>query len=200
MRAFVSLPRVDNVIMHGPTRSSVILRKGLQVDLRVVSRESFGAALSYLTGSKGHNVRLRDMVVKKGLKINEYGIFPEKDDALLGGEEEEDVYRILGLPYIPPELREDKGEVEAALGGKLPRLITTGDIRRDLHCHSRWSDGAHTLEELAQAAQAKGYDYIALTDHSHGLSIERLMEQKLELTDLNKRLKGSPFSAVPRWT
>lgn len=196
MRVFVSLSQVDDVIMQGPTRSSVILREGLQVDLRVVAPESFGAALSYLTGSKGHNIRLRDMAVKAGLKLNEYGIFRESDDARLGGEEEEDVYRVLGLPFIPPELREDLGEVEAALVGKLPRLITTEDIRGDLHCHSNWSDGAHTLEELAQGAQARGYAYIAVTDHSHalgvahGLSIERLMEQKRELAALNSRLKG----------
>jgi DNA polymerase (family 10) len=196
MRTFVSLPRVDKVLMHGPTRSSVILRDGLRVDLRVVAPESFGAALSYLTGSKGHNIRLRDMAVKAGLKLNEYGIFRESDDARLGGEEEEDVYRVLGLPFIPPELREDLGEVEVALQGKLPRLITTEDIRGDLHCHSHWSDGAHSYEELARGAQAKGYAYIALTDHSHGLgvahglSIERLMEQKLELEALNSKLKG----------
>lgn len=196
MAVFVGLPQVERVIMHGPTRSSVVISDGVQVDLRVVEPASFGAALAYLTGSKGHNILLRDMAVKQGLKINEYGIFREKDGSRLGGGEEEDVYRLLGLPYIPPELREDLGEVEAALTGKLPRLITAGDIRGDLHCHSRWSDGAHTFEELAQAAQARGYAYIALTDHSHGLgvahglSIERLLEQKREIAALNGRLKG----------
>jgi DNA polymerase (family 10) len=196
MAAFVGLPQVERVIMHGPTRSSIVIREGVQVDLRVVEPESFGAALAYLTGSKGHNVLLRDMAVKQGLKINEYGIFREKDGRRLGGGEEADVYRTLGLPYIPPELREDQGEVEAALAGRLPRLISTEDIRGDLHCHSRWSDGTHTFEELAQAAQGRGYAYIALTDHSrglgvaHGLSIERLMEQKREVAALNNRLKG----------
>ncbi len=193
MAAFVSLPQVEEVIMHGPTRSSVIIREGLQVDLRVVSPESFGAALAYLTGSKGHNIRLRDMAVKAGLKLNEYGIFRESDDARLGGKDEEDVYRILGLPYIPPELREDLGEVEAALTGRLPDLITIEDIRGDLHVHSKWSDGAHTIAELAEAARARGLSYIALTDHSkglgvaHGLTVERLMEQKREIIEVNGR-------------
>ncbi|KAF0216189.1 MAG: DNA polymerase [Geobacteraceae bacterium] len=196
MEVFVSLPLVESVVLHGPTRSSVVIREGLQVDLRVVERDALGAALAYLTGSKGHNIRLRDMAAKQGLKINEYGIFREKDDKRLGGEEEEDVYRLLGLPYIPPELREDLGEVEAALAGKLPRLITREDIRGDLHVHSRWSDGHHTFDELVAAAKARGYTYFALTDHSrglgvaHGLTIERLMEQKREITELNRRLTG----------
>lgn len=196
MEAFVTLPEVTQVLMHGPTRSSVVLQDGIHVDLRVVEKESFGAALAYLTGSKAHNIRLRDMAVRKGLKINEYGIFREKDDKRLGGEDEEDVYRLLGLPFVPPELREDLGEVEAAIKGKLPRLIEEKDIRGDLHVHSRWSDGAHSLEELVNAARSRGLTYIALTDHSqglgiaHGLSVERLMEQKREVAAMNARLKG----------
>lgn len=196
MEVFVSLPLVESVVLHGPTRSSVVIREGLQVDLRVVEQESFGAALAYLTGSKGHNIRLRDMAVKMGLKINEYGVFREDDDTRLGGANEEDIYRLLGLPFIPPELREDLGEVEAALEKKLPRLITREDIRGDLHVHSKWSDGAHTPDELVTAARARGYAYVALTDHSqglgvaHGLAIERLMEQKREIAELNKRLTG----------
>ena len=184
MQAFVTLPAVEQVVMRGPTRSSVVIGDGLQVDLRVVDEESFGAALAYLTGSKGHNVRLRDMAVKQGLKINEYGIFREKDEARLGGAKEDDVYRLLDLPFIPPEMREDQGEVEAALAGRLPRLITQADIRGDLHVHSRWSDGGHTIAELVAAARARGLSYIAITDHSqglgvaHGLTVERLMEQK----------------------
>jgi DNA polymerase (family 10) len=180
MATFVSLPQVEEVVMHGPTRSSVIIGEGLHVDLRVVAPESFGAALAYLTGSKGHNIRLRDMAVKAGLKLNEYGIFRESDGARLGGNDEEDVYRILGLPFIPPELREDLGEVEAAMAGKLPDLIDLEDIRGDLHVHSKWSDGAHGIVELAEAARARGFAYIALTDHSkglgvaHGLTVERL--------------------------
>lgn len=196
MAAFVALPPVESVVMRGPTRSSVIIREGVQVDLRVVEPESFGAALAYLTGSKLHNIRLRDMAVRAGLKVNEYGFFREKDDARLGGEEEEELYRLLGLPFIPPELREDLGEVEAALAGRLPRLIETPDIRGDLHVHSKWSDGAHTFKELVDAARQRGLSYIAVTDHSQGLgvarglTVERLMEQKREIAALNGKLKG----------
>jgi DNA polymerase (family 10) len=196
MEIFVALPPVERVVMHGPTRSSVTLRDGVQVDLRIVEPESFGAALAYLTGSKAHNIRLREMAVRMGLKINEYGISREKDDKRLGGEDEEDVYRLLGLPFIPPELREDQGEVEAAIARKLPRLITAADIRGDLHVHSRQSDGAHTVTELVAAARQRGLSYLALTDHSqglgivHGLTVERLMEQKREIVELNKKLKG----------
>lgn len=195
MAAFVSLPSVAEVVMHGPTRSSVIIREGLQVDLRVVPPESFGSALAYLTGSKGHNVRLRDLALKAGLKLNEYGIFRERDDERLGGREEEDVYRALGLPFIPPELREDLGEIEAAMAGRLPRLVTMEDIRGDLHVHSRWSDGSQTISELAEAARASGLAYIAVADHSQGLgvarglSVERLMAQKREVAEVNARYR-----------
>jgi DNA polymerase (family 10) len=196
MKAFVHLPHVKEILMQGPTKSSVIIHEGLQVDLRVVEEESFGAALAYFTGSKAHNIRLREMAVKSGLKINEYGIFREKDDKRLGGKEEEDVYRILGLPYIPPELREDSGEVEAALSGRLPKLVEIGDIKGDLHVHSKWSDGSHDFEELVAEARRRGYHYIAITDHSKGLGIargltaERLLEQKKQIDAFNKRLKG----------
>ncbi|HEY5512127.1 MAG TPA: DNA polymerase/3'-5' exonuclease PolX [Geomonas sp.] len=196
MEAFTKLPQVEAVIMHGPTRSSATIREGVQVDLRVVEPESFGAALAYLTGSKQHNVRLREMAVKRGLKINEYGIFREEDDQRLGGEQEEDVYRLLGLPFIPPELREDRGEVEAAIAGKLPRLVGLSDLRGDLHVHSKWSDGAHSLPEIAEAAKARGLSYIALTDHSkglgvaRGLTVERLMEQHQEIEAFNREQKG----------
>jgi DNA polymerase (family 10) len=196
MNVFVRMPHVKDVVMKGPTKSSVLIQEGLQVDLRVVEQESFGAALAYFTGSKAHNIRLREMAVKKGLKINEYGIFSEKDNKKVGGEKEEDIYRILGLPYIPPELREDSGEIEGALEGRLPRLVEIGDIKGDLHVHSSWSDGSHDFAELADAAKTRGYEYIAITDHSKGLGIargltaERLMEQKKEIDTLNKRLKG----------
>ncbi|WP_298435765.1 DNA polymerase/3'-5' exonuclease PolX [Geobacter sp.] len=196
MDAFVRLPEVTAVVMHGPTRSSVTIRDGVNVDLRVVPEESYGAALAYLTGSKGHNIRIRDLAVRQGLKVNEYGIFREKDDARLGGEKEEEVYRLLGLPYIPPELREDQGEVEAALAGRLPKLLEAGDIRGDLHVHSRWSDGAHTIEEVAEAARKRGLSYLAITDHSlglgvaHGLTPERLREQRREIEALNRKFTG----------
>lgn len=196
MSVFVHLPTVKEILMHGPTKSSIITQQNLQVDLRVVERESYGAALTYFTGSKAHNIRLREMAIKKGLKLNEYGIFREKDNKRVGGEREQDVYAILGLPYIPPELREDQGEIEAALAGTLPSLITVGDIKGDLHVHSRWSDGSNSFEELVEAARKRGYDYFALTDHSRGLAvargltIERLMDEKKEIDALNSKLKG----------
>jgi DNA polymerase (family 10) len=196
MNSFVHMPQVKDVMMQGTTKSSVLVQEGIQVDLRVVEEESFGAALAYFTGSKTHNIRLREMAVKKGLKINEYGVFRENDDKKVGGEHEEDIYAILGLPYIPPELREDSGEIEGALQGRLPRLVELGDIKGDLHVHSKWSDGSHGFEELVEAARERGYEYIAITDHSKGLGIargltaERLMEQKKEIDKLNKRLKG----------
>lgn len=196
MAAFIHLPQVMEIVVSGPTKSTVLIREGIQVDLRVVARDSFGAALAYLTGGKSHNVRLRDMAVRQGMKINEYGIYREEDDQRLGGEEEEDTYRLLGLPFIVPELREDRGEIDAALSGRLPALITAGDIRGDLHVHSRWSDGVHSIEKMATAARTRGLAYIAVTDHSQGLgvarglTIERLMEQRKEIDAFNKNNRG----------
>jgi len=196
MEVFVNLSQVYDVSMRGPTRASVIIRDGVQVDLRVVEPESFGAALAYLTGSKAHNVRLREMAQKRGLKINEYGIFREEDNQRLGGENEEDVYRLLDLPFVPPVLREDRGEIEAALAGKLPQLITLPDIRGDLHVHTNWSDGAHSIADVAQAARQRGLSYLAVTDHSkalgvaRGLTVERLLEQGEEIRALNLEQKG----------
>ena len=196
MKTFVHLPDVKEVLMHGATKSSIITSEGIQVDLRVVEEESFGAALAYFTGSKEHNIRLREMAVKKGLKINEYGIFREKDNKRLGGKNEEDVYAILGLQYVPHEMREDRGEIEAALNKALPKLIELKDIRGDLHVHTNQSDGSHTVEELISAAKERGYEYIAITDHSKGLGIarglneERLMEEKKAIDALNKKLRG----------
>jgi len=195
MKTFVHLPHVREILMQGPTKSSVVIQEGVQVDLRVVEEDSFGAALAYFTGSKAHNIRLREMAVRLGLKINEYGIFREKDDKKLGGKEEEDVYKILGLPYVPPELREDTGEIEAALARRLPKLVELKDIRGDFHVHSKWSDGSHDFEELVGEARKRGYEYIAITDHSKGLGIargltaERLMEEKKKIDALNKKLK-----------
>ncbi len=196
MKIFVHLPHVKDVLMQGPTKSSIVIKEGLQVDLRVVEKESYGAALAYFTGSKEHNIRLREMAVKKGLTINEYGIFRVSDNKKLGGEKEEDTYKILGLQYVPPEMREDRGEIAAAVEGKLPRLVTLEDIKGDLHVHSKWSDGSHTFEQLTEAAKERGYSYFALTDHSQGLgvarglTVERLLEQKKEIDALNKRLKN----------
>ncbi len=196
MGVFVHLPMIKEILMRGPTKSSVVITEGIQVDLRVVEEESFGAALAYFTGSKAHNIRLREMAVKAGLKINEYGIFREKDNRRLGGEKEEDVYRLLGLVFIPPELREDTGEIEAAREGRLPKLIELRDIRGDLHVHTKRSDGSHTLEELIKAARAKGYEYIAITDHTKGLGVarglneEKILDEMNEIRAMNKRLKG----------
>ncbi len=196
MAVFVDLPQVHDVIMRGPTRASVTIREGVQVDLRVVDPASYGAALAYLTGSQAHNVRLREMAQKRGMKINEYGIFREEDNQRLGGENEEDIYRLLDLAFVPPVLREDRGEIEAALLGKLPHLVTQADIRGDLHVHSRWSDGAHPISELVEAARQRGLSYLAVTDHSQGLgvarglTVERLREQAAEIKELNREQKG----------
>lgn len=194
MGAFTGMPDVRDVLMRGPTRSSVVLGDGTHVDLRVVEEDSYGSALCYFTGSKAHNIRLRELAVKKGLKINEYGIFKGKKK--IGGAREEDIYETLGLEFVPPELREDTGEVEAAREGRLPRLVKLADIRGDIHVHSSQSDGKHTLPELVEAARARGYSYIALTDHSKGLGIARGLDEKRilaevrEIDALNKRLRG----------
>jgi|Deesub1362A_J573_1020465.scaffolds.fasta_scaffold00424_2 DNA polymerase (family 10) len=196
MNAFTRLPQCKEVLMKGSTKSSIVTEEGIQVDLRVVEEDAFGSALAYFTGSKAHNIRLREMAVKKGLKINEYGIFDVKTGRRLGGRDEEDVYRLLGLPYIPPEMREDLGEVEMAVEGRIPDLIGYDDIRGDLHVHTRDSDGSHDIEEIAGAAKARGYKYIAITDHSkslgiaRGMSAEEVVEQSKRIKAINKRLRG----------
>ena len=193
MKVFTRMPYVSQIITKGPTKSSVVLKDGIQVDIRVVEEESFGSALAYFTGSKEHNIRLRELASKAGLKINEYGIFRENDNRKLGGKSEEDIYNVLGLQYVPPELREDKGEVEAAAAGTLPHLIEAADIKGDLHVHSNWSDGAQDLEDLAKTALEKGYSYIAVTDHSKGLGVarglteERIISQKKLIDAINKK-------------
>ena len=169
---FVRLPQVAAVLARGETKSSVRHRENLQVDLRVVEPEAFGAALQYFTGSKHHNVKLRELAVRRKLKISEYGVFDEAGRRVAGATEAE-VYAAVGLPWIPPELREDTGEIEAALAGALPPLVDTGDIRGDLHAHTDWSDGHHPLEELVAAAEARGYEYIVVSDHSRSATIAR---------------------------
>ncbi|HFC46555.1 MAG TPA: DNA polymerase/3'-5' exonuclease PolX, partial [Dissulfuribacter thermophilus] len=191
---FVRYPHVKEVISKGKTRSTVILTPGIQVDLRSVPRQCYGAALAYFTGSKAHNIAIRTMGVKLGLKINEYGVF--RGDERIGGEEELDVYKAVGLPFIEPELRENSGEIEAAQAGRLPNLIRLEDIRGDLHCHSHYTDGKDTIWAIATAAKALGYEYIAITDHSKrltvtkGLDEKRLREQMEEIDQLNERLHG----------
>jgi DNA polymerase (family 10) len=176
MEAFTSLPLVKQVLGAGDTRSSIITVADVQIDLRVVPPDNIGAALQYFTGSKEHNVKLRALAVRRGLKINEYGVFFEGQaglpgDPSLGGRTEEEVYAAVGLPWIPPELREGAGEVELARKGKLPALITMEDIRGDLHLHTRLTDGSSTIEQMVRAASDRGYAYMAITDHSQALGI-----------------------------
>jgi len=194
IRAFTRLPLVDEVLAAGTTKASVRVAGALQVDLRVVPPASYGAALMYFTGSKAHNVRLRGLAQDKGLKLSEYGLF--RGTRAVAARTEEAVYGKLGLSFVEPELREDRGEVEAALDGTLPELVETRHIRGDLHLHSNWSDGASNIKDIVRAARARGYAYAAVTDHTrslgiaHGLSIERLEKQLEEIAAINKRLKG----------
>jgi len=194
VHAFTHLPEVKEVLASGETKASVIVEGGVQIDIRVVEEDSYGAALQYFTGSKGHNIHLRGIAKAKGIKINEYGVF--RGEKKIGGKEEKDVYKILGMDWIEPELREDRGEIEAAQKGKLPKLIQEPEIKGDLHIHSKWSDGTSSIEEIAKAAQKKGYQYVALCDHSkslriaHGLDETRLLKQIEEIDRINENLKG----------
>jgi DNA polymerase (family 10) len=190
----VSYENVAEVLAHGPTRTTVVLRSGLQVDVRAVPEESYGAALAYFTGSQAHNIALRAIAAHRGWKLNEYGLFSGR--RRIAGLTEEEIYKKLGLAFIPPELREDRGEIALAAANNLPRLVTRADIRGDLHVHSDWTDGTASIEAMAKAAQAQGYEYIALTDHSrrvamtHGLDPARLARQGREIDRVNARLHG----------
>ena len=194
LRSFVEHPDVTDVLAHGDTKASVVLRRGLQADLRVLDDSSFGAALQYFTGSKGHNVVLRERAKRRGMRINEYGLFRIQDEQLLAGSDEDEIYRLLGLCPIPPELRENRGEIELAEQDRLPSLIEASDIRGDLHMHTTASDGRDSIEEMARAAIALGYDYIAITDHSKalamtgGLNEEELLEHCREIREVNARI------------
>jgi DNA polymerase (family 10) len=185
---------VARVVAHGPTRTTVVLRSGLQVDLRVVKEESYGAALLYFTGSKAHNIALRNIAVDRGWKLNEYGLFSKTKS--IAGATEAGIYKKLALQFVPPELREDRGEIALARKNALPNLVQLAHIRGDLHVHSNWSDGNVPIAEMAQAAQARGYEYMALTDHSrrvtvaHGLDRARLLRQIKEVDRLNARMRG----------
>jgi DNA polymerase (family 10) len=196
INAFVALPQVREVLAKGPTKASVILPGGLQADLRMVEHDSFGSLLQYFTGSKQHNVTLRTREQKKGLKLSEYGITDTSTDKLEKFATEEKFYRRLGLQYIPPEIREDQGEIELAEKGKIPKLVELSDIKGDFHVHTDWSDGHDSLEAMAQAAKALGYQYLAITEHSagrgiaHGLNEERLRQQIDEIKRLNQQLEG----------
>lgn len=194
MQHFVDYDEVLEVVSRGSTRSTVFLRNGLQVDVRVVEQGSFGAALQYFTGSKTHNIQIRRLGQQLGLKINEYGVF--KGGRRVAGETELSVYKSLGLPFIDPELREGRGEVDAAKSKTLPKLVTLNDLRGDLHVHTRATDGDASIESMARAAQQRGLKYIAITDHSqhltfaHGLNEGRLSKQIDEIDRVNEQLKG----------
>ena len=179
MAAFAALPQVERVIARGETKTSIRTATGLQVDLRVVPPAAWGAALQYFTGSQAHNVRIREIAVRKKLKLSEYGLFDASTGELIVSETEEEVYERLGLPWIPPPLREDRGEIEAALRGELPDLVTERDLRGDLHTHTNLTDGVATLEEMLAAAQRRGYAYYAVTDHAPNLVMQRMSEEKM---------------------
>ncbi len=184
--AFVSIPIVEEVLMKGPTKASVIVEETVQVDLRIVDPRSFGTVIQYFTGSKEHNVKLRHVALSKGYSLSEYSLTRLADGEELFFDREEDLYNHLGMEWIPPEIREDEGEVEAALERRLPRLVEASDIKGDLHVHSDWSDGRHSIEEMVLAAEAMGYEYMAMCDHSHGLGIanglgEGRLREKMEL-------------------
>lgn len=184
MDAFVRFSQVEKVLAKGETKTSVLLKNGMQADIRVVEPESFGAAVYYFTGSKQHNIQVREMAVKRGLKINEYGIY--RGEKRIGGSEENDILRILGLSYIPPEIREAQGEIEAAKKGEVPALVELKDIRGDLHLHTKATDGSNTIEEMADAAKKMGYEYIAITDHTKSTRIAGGLTEKEALAHLKK--------------
>ena len=193
--AFISLPQVKRVLAEGETKSSLLTKEDVQVDMRVLDSKSFGAALLYFTGSKNHNIKLRQLAIKRGLKINEYGIFDRKDHRV-ASETEEDIYHYLGLDYIEPELREGAGEIEAALKHQLPALLELKNIKGDFHVHTDYSDGKDSIEDMARAAMGLGYEYVCLTDHSvslkvaRGLDLARLKKKKKELDKVNRKLKN----------
>ena len=194
MDTFVRYDEVRDVLAKGTTRGTVLLRNGLQVDLRVVAKKSFGAALYYFTGSKAHNISVRRRAQQRQLKINEYGVY--KGDKQIAGTTEASVFEAIGLPFIPPELRENTGEIEAAEQHRLPKLVELNDLRGDLHAHSRATDGHNSIKEMALAAREFGFDYLAITEHSrhltvaHGLDATRLLKQIDEIDKLNEKLTG----------
>ncbi len=209
MDHFIAYPATEEILAHGPTKSSIVLSSGIQVDLRVVEQKSFGAALHYFTGSKAHNIAIRNRAKKDGLKVNEYGVF--KGKKYIAGKTEEDVFKAVGLPYIIPELRKNDGEIKAAENNSLPDSITLDDIKGDLHMHTNASDGSQPLEKVVEEAYAAGYKYISITDHSQssriatGLDVDRLLKQFKNIDEINKRytdknftvLKGSEVDILP---
>lgn len=199
MDAFIALPAAHTTQAWGSTKSSIRTAEGVQVDCRVVDKRSFGAALLYFTGSKGFNVRLRQLAQKTRHKINEYGVF-DRNEKFVCGRTEEEIFKFLKMQYVAPELREDTGEIEAALEGSLPRLVEASDIKGDLHVHSNWSDGSNTIEEMAMAGKKAGYSYIGICDHSqslkvaHGVPVKDLAKKRRQIDAVNRKLK--PFRVL----
>ncbi len=200
MYQFVHGPEVKEIIGQGQTKASVRLKDDLQVDLLVVPDKSFGAALQYFTGSKEHNIKLRSMAIDQGYKLNEFGLFRKDTDEVVAGHTEEEIYRTLGVDIMPPEMREDRGEIEAGLAHKIPRIVELSDIKGDFHVHTGMSDGNATMEAMAEAARQKGYQYVAITDHSeslsiaNGLSVERLRQNISEARRISERM--APFRVL----
>lgn len=196
LKQAANLKLAKQVLAMGPTKATLLIEGGVQVDIRAVDRESYGAALQYFTGSKQHNIHLRTLARQRGLKFNEYGVF--RGRKRIGGKTEEEMYSLLNMKVMPPELREDRGEIEAALAGKLPHLIEFGDLKGDLHAHTTYSDGKCSVEEMVEHAGELGYEYIALTDHSpsqrvaHGLDLDRLRQKIAEVERLRKKRGSSP--------
>lgn len=196
MDVFVGLPDVERVLGHGPTKSSVQLGRGLQVDLRLVPVESRGAALQYFTGSKAHNIALRDRAIARGLRLNEYGLFRQADEGRVAGASEDDIYAALDLAWIPPALREGRGELDAAERGSLPRLVSLADLRGDVHLHTTATDGRDDIETMVLAARDRGLEYVAITDHSqalamaNGLDERRALEHAARIREVGRRVEG----------
>lgn len=197
MDFFASMDDVENVMAKGPTKASVRLKEGLDADLRIIDEKSYGAALLYFTGNKQHNINLRKIAIKKRMKLSEYGIFSKKNNRMLAGKTEEECYRKLGLRYIEPEIREDEGEIEAAMKNKLPELIGYNDLKSDLQMHTKWSDGNSTILEMALAAKKLGHEYICITDHvgntfriANSLDEKRIKKQRKEINNVNRKLNG----------
>ena len=196
MAAFCELPEIDRILGRGPTKSSIVLTSGVQVDLRVVDKDQYWTALQYFTGSKAHNIAMRRRALERNWKLNEYGVTNLSDGKMLPGKSERDLYRMLDLPYIEPEMREDRGEIEAAISGTLPDIVPYDAMRGDLHVHSSWSDGKHTIRELAEAAKVYGYEYIAICDHAwnprvaRGLDETAVAKQQEEIEHINRDLDG----------
>ncbi|MAG15434.1 DNA polymerase III [Candidatus Woesearchaeota archaeon] len=194
MSFFTKLPGVKRVLAKGSTKASVLLKNDLQIDLRVVESSSYGAALQYFTGSKEHNIAVRELAIRKKLKINEYGVYKGKKK--IAGKTEKEVYKKLGMDYVEPELRENRGEIEASLKRKLPNIVSCNNIKGDFHAHTKFSDGSDSIEEMVAAAKKLGYEYIAITDHSkslrvaHGLSEQKMLEHIKKIKVIDKKTKG----------